>query len=160
MPALAPSAGSLEAAPAEPVGGPRHGVSPQHAPGALALEARVGSPLAPLSPLQPGSVAAFPVSDASSPAPQSRLDEEAALLRQARSELRAGSLAAAFATLEASRAKFSAPELYQEREALLIELLSRSGQREQARERARRFLAGFPESPHAAAVRAFAASSR
>jgi hypothetical protein len=107
-----------------------------------------------------GSVAAFPLTEAPASVPKSRLDEEALLLRRARAEVRSGALAAAFATLEASREKFSAPELYQEREALLIELLHRSGQSERARERARAFLRRFPESPHAAAVRAFADSPR
>jgi hypothetical protein len=107
-----------------------------------------------------GSVAAFPLPDAPRSLPKSRLEEEAALLQKARTELRSGALAAAFATLEASRERFSAPELYQEREALLIELLYRSGQRERARERARAFLARFPESPHAAGVRAFVDSPR
>jgi hypothetical protein len=125
--------------------------SASHAP----VPAPAPSPVVALQ----GSVAAFPLPDAG-PIPKSRLEEEAALLRRARAELRSGALAAAFGTLEASREKFSAPELYQEREALLIELLHRSGQGERARERARAFLARFPESPHAAAVRAFAGSSK
>ena len=101
------------------------------------------------------SVAAFPepVSDP----PQSQLRAEAAALRSARSELRAGKLADAFATLEASRRQFSAPALYQEREALLIELLFRSGQVATARQRGAAFLEHFPESPHAAAIRQFSA---
>jgi hypothetical protein len=52
---------------------------------------------------------------------RSRLEEETRMLRRARSELRSGALTAAFATLEASRHKFAAPELAQEREALTIE---------------------------------------
>jgi len=115
---------------------------------------------APASVAAQGSVAAFPLPDAPRPLPKSRLEEEAALLQKARTELRSGALAGAFATLEASREKFSAPELYQEREALLIELLYRSGQRERARERASAFLARFPESPHAAGVRAFVDSPK
>jgi hypothetical protein len=100
------------------------------------------------------SVASFPAPEAELRA--SRLEEEAALLRRARAELRSGALAAAFATLEASRQRFTAPELSQEREALAIELLHRSGERAAAAARARDFLARFPESPHAASVRAFA----
>lgn len=137
----------------------RRSASPNRSFGASALEA---SPPATTQPRvhTESSVAAFPITDAAPPVPRSRLDEEAALLRQARSELRAGALATAFATLEASRERFAAPELYQEREALLIELLSRSGQRERARERARAFLARFPESPHATLVRSFAELAR
>jgi hypothetical protein len=100
------------------------------------------------------SVASFPTPEAELAA--SRLKEEAALLRRARAELRSGALAAAFATLEASRQRFTAPELSQEREALAIELLHRSGERTAAASRAREFLARFPESPHATTVRAFA----
>ena len=87
----------------------------------------------------------------------SQLQAEAQALRNARAELRSGRLADAFATLEASRRQFSAPELYQEREALMIELLQRSGQVTAARERANAFLSRFPESPHAEQIRRFAA---
>jgi hypothetical protein len=104
------------------------------------------------------SVASFPAADGPD-STASRLKEEAALLRRARAELRAGALTAAFATLEASRQRFIAPELSQEREALAIELLHRSGERAAAAERARAFLARFPDSPHAGAVRAFAAEA-
>jgi hypothetical protein len=105
------------------------------------------------------SVASFPSTDGAALA-ASRLKEEAALLRRARAELRSGALTAAFATLEASRREFTAPELFQEREALSIELLHRSGERAAAAARAREFLSHFPESPHAATVRAFADESR
>lgn len=84
----------------------------------------------------------------------SQLEEEAALLRTARQQLREGALAAAFATLETSRQRFSALE--QEREALMIELLYRSGQRSAAAARARVFLQRHPESPHRGQVQKFA----
>jgi len=58
-------------------------------------------------------------------------------------------------TLEASQRRFSAPTLDQEREALLIELVYRSGQFDAATARAQAFLARFPESPHAAQIRLF-----
>jgi hypothetical protein len=87
----------------------------------------------------------------------SQLKAEARALREARAELRSGQLSNAFATLEASRREFSAPELYQEREALLIELLYRSGQVAAAAQRAKAFLDRFPESPHAGQVQQFAA---
>ena len=80
----------------------------------------------------------------------SQLKEEARVLRQARAQLRAGELASARALLEASQRRFTAPELYQERESLMIELLFRSGQTAVASQRAKKFLATFPESPHAA----------
>jgi outer membrane protein assembly factor BamD (BamD/ComL family) len=87
----------------------------------------------------------------------SQLRQEAQLLRQARARLRAGELAAAFALLETSRQHDSTNELYQEREALSIELLFRSGQAAAANGRARTFLRSFPESPHAARLRTFIA---
>jgi outer membrane protein assembly factor BamD (BamD/ComL family) len=108
------------------------------------------------------SVAAFPLVEGRAAPPRtelerrSQLEEEAALLRRARAELRGNRLADAFATLEASREKFSLPELSQEREALLIELLFQSGQRASAVEKARRFLVQYPNSPHAAQVRSIA----
>jgi len=98
------------------------------------------------------SVATFPEPQTTT-TQASQLQAEAAALRSARAELRAGKLADAFATLEASQRRFTAPELDQEREALLIELLFRSGQTAAAGERARAFLAHFPESPHTGAIR-------
>lgn len=86
---------------------------------------------------------------------ESRLAAEAALLQKARAELRAGAIGAAFATLEASRQTISAPELDQEREALAVELLYRSGQRGPASARARAFIERYPESPHVNRVRSF-----
>jgi hypothetical protein len=115
-------------------------------------------PSSPVEARGPGSssVAAFPLADGQAASRASRLEEEAAMLRRARAELRGGRLAEAFATLEASRERFSLPELAQEREALLIELLYRSGQRASAGEKARSFLSRYPESPHAAKVRSIA----
>lgn len=101
------------------------------------------------------SIANFEEPEQPSSARVSQLDAEARALRHARAELRAGQLTDAFATLEASRRQFSAPELYQEREALMIELLSRSGQVSAAEQRARAFLSRFPDSPHAQQVRRF-----
>ncbi len=98
-----------------------------------------------------GPVAAFP--NPVSGVRSSQLQAEVAALRSARADLRAGKLADAFATLEAGQRQFTAPELYQEREALLIELLSRSGQVAAAKQRASAFLTRFPDSPHAQAIR-------
>lgn len=120
------------------------------------------APVTDLGPTSLPSVAAFPIAAPRGPSPQaerehqSQLEEEALLLRRARAELRANRIAAAFATLEASREKFSLPELRQEREALLIELLFRSGERARGVEKARRFLVQYPQSPHAAQVRSIA----
>jgi len=157
---------------------PRTAASAAFAVGEASAESQPSSPpaRAPSSPGVPessprltepraaatSSVAAFPIAEGHAASPQaelerrSQLEEEAALLRRARAELRGNRLAEAFATLEASREKFSLPELSQEREALLVELLFQSGQRASAVEKARRFLVQYPNSPHAAQVRSIA----
>jgi hypothetical protein len=71
--------------------------------------------------------------------------------------LRAGDAATALRLLERARARFSHPVLGQEREALTIEALARSGARDVAARRAATFLRDYPKSPHAADVRAFTA---
>jgi len=99
------------------------------------------------------AVATFDGAGSHNGARGSQLEGETRALRRARNELRLGELADAFATLEASRRQFPAPELYQEHEALMIELLYRSGQVSTAEQRARAFLEHFPESPHAQQIR-------
>jgi len=115
-------------------------------------------------PLRPGPASPSRARTEAEPQPQeaereaaalaaSRLKEEAEMIREARAQLRKGDLARAFALLEVSRVRFPSPALAQEREALTIELLFRSGQRDLAIERARTFVVHFPESPHAASFR-------
>jgi hypothetical protein len=137
--AIASSVASTRSAP------PYASVEPENAPPPRASEAP--------------SVAAFadapPKSVDTNVQRSNQLEGEARALRMARSQLRSGQLAGAFATLEASRRQFSAPELDQEREALLIELLYRSGQIAVARDRAKAFSSRYPESPHAGHVRQF-----
>jgi hypothetical protein len=119
------------------------------------------NPTAPRLPRKPGESArkdaAAPLAEeAVASRPASQLEEEAALLKAARQQLRHGALAAAFATLETSRQRFSPSALGQEREALMIELLYRSGQRAAAAARARAFLDRHAESPHRGQVQKFA----
>ncbi len=137
---------SAEPAPAQAAAAPTSRPSAGNAATGTPRSPETSSDATPLP-----SVAAFP--EPRGATRESQLQAEAAALRNARSELRAGKLADAFATLEASQRQFTAPELYQEREALLIELLSRSGRTAAARERARAFLARFPDSPHADPLR-------
>jgi hypothetical protein len=101
------------------------------------------------------SVTSFPTLSPE-PAPSSRLREEAAVLRRAREALRQGNLSVAFAELEVARTAFPRGALGEEREALTIELLARSGQRDAARQRAQAFLRRFPNSAYAANVGQFA----
>jgi hypothetical protein len=88
------------------------------------------------------------------------LAQEAALLRHARSALLAGNLGGALAVLEQSQRDVRNPQLLPEREALLIEVLYRSGRRAEGLGRAREYLMRFPDSPHAGKVRALLAEGR
>jgi hypothetical protein len=90
----------------------------------------------------------------------SMLAREAALLRRARSELHGGDVPAALAILELSQRDVPRPQLLQEREALLIEAIFRSGRRVEAERRAREYLARFPDSPHAGKLRALLSEGR
>jgi hypothetical protein len=90
---------------------------------------------------------------------ESELKQEALLLRRARQQLRAGQLASANQSLEESRRLFPTPQLRQEYEALVIELLFRDGHQAAAAARAEAFLKMFPGSPHANRVKTFTSSS-
>jgi hypothetical protein len=85
----------------------------------------------------------------------SQLREESAMILGARRVLRAGDPARALTLLDAAQARFPGGILVQEREALTIEALVRSGQRALATRRAEAFLRDYPKSPHATDVRSF-----
>jgi hypothetical protein len=113
------------------------------------------------------STASFPTSDADEAGTpeKARPDmiaaarEESRLVGAAREALRAGDSRAALALLAEARARFPAGVLGQERAALGVEASMQSGARAEAVESARRFLAAFPNSPHAARVRALVATT-
>jgi hypothetical protein len=84
--------------------------------------------------------------------------EEAELVRRAREALRAGEWAAAGHELARAGVRFPQGMLLEEREALAVELLFRTGQRATATVRARAFLAAHPTSAHASRLRAFLGS--
>ncbi len=86
----------------------------------------------------------------------SRLAAEGGVVLEARRDLREGRPEDALRLLDAASTEFAAGALVQEREALAIEALSRSGRREAARARAAAFLRAYPGSPHAASVKTFA----
>lgn len=92
---------------------------------------------------------------ASAPARASRLAEESRLVMEARRALRSGDAREALRLLESATGRFPDGALVQEREALSIEALARSGQREAAARRAGAFLRAFPNSPHAANVKSY-----
>ena len=93
------------------------------------------------------------MSDEAKKSRASRLAEESRMVLEARNALRSGDPGAALRLLEAARIAFPDGGLVQEREALTIEALARSGQREVASRRAEAFLRDYPKSPHAADVR-------
>jgi len=83
----------------------------------------------------------------------SQLREESEMILGARRVLRAGDSLRALTLLDAARARFPEGILVQEREALSIEALVRSGQRALATKRAEAFLRAYPKSPHGADVK-------
>ncbi len=85
----------------------------------------------------------------------SQLREESRITLEARRRLRSGDVNGALQLLERARVRFPNGALGQEREALTIEALARSGSRDAAERRARQFLRENPRSPHAADVRAY-----
>jgi len=99
---------------------------------------------------RPNAVSAAALADN---ARASQLREESAMILGARRVLRAGDPARALTLLDAARTRFADGGLVQEREALTIEALVRSGQRALATKRAEAFLRDYPKSPHGADVR-------
>jgi len=83
-----------------------------------------------------------------------RLREETTLIREARQALRQGDAARALRLLDEGRRLFPAGVLQQERERLAIEALTKSGRAAEASARAAAFLRKYPDSPHAAEIRA------
>jgi hypothetical protein len=113
------------------------------------------APALPEPPAAPSASAPRTAAEIAQQERVSRMKEEAEMTGAARSALRAGNAVEALRLLEEVRAKFGGGLMGQEREALTIEALARSGQRAQAQTRAEAFLKAFPKSPHAADVRMF-----
>lgn len=94
------------------------------------------------------------------PAPAAKGDEnplveESRMMSEARAALRRGDGAGALAEIEKIRARFPGGGLLQEREALTIEALYKSGRKPEAISRAKAFLEAYPNSLHAPGVQAF-----
>jgi hypothetical protein len=85
---------------------------------------------------------------ASIPPKTDALERESRLLVAARAALRSGDVARAGATLSELEARFPRGMLGQEREVLKIELMAARGDRAGAAQRAERFVAAHPNSPH------------
>ena len=87
---------------------------------------------------------------------ETRLLEESRRLTEARDALRRGDASGALSRLEDLQRAVPGGILGQEREALAIEALARSGRSAEAQTRARAFLQAYPTSPHATRVEGFA----
>lgn len=86
---------------------------------------------------------------------KSALRDESAAVLEIRRTLRAGDAGAALRLLEQARLRFPRGALSQEREALAIEALAKTGAKASASRRARLFLEHHPSSPYAADVQSF-----
>ncbi len=87
---------------------------------------------------------------------ETRLLEESRRLTEARDALRRGDASGALSRLAELQRAVPGGILGQEREALAIEALAKSGRASEAQARARAFLQAYPQSPHATRVEAFA----
>jgi hypothetical protein len=84
------------------------------------------------------------------------LSVEAAMITEARAQLRGGDAHAALATLGRLQSRSRSGALGQEREILTIQALLALGETEDARRRAQAFVANHPDSPHVAQIRGIA----
>ncbi len=87
---------------------------------------------------------------------KSALSDESAAVLQIRRTLRAGDASGALRLLEQARQRFPRGALSQEREALGIEALAKSGATAAAARKAQAFLRAYPKSPYASDVQSFA----
>jgi len=159
QPAVAPGEiRSVIAPPSAPIRTPGPGAEPGAAAPATpspSLPRSVGAPR-PSKPPPAGSVDSPPrPAEGARAVDLSRLAEESRMVIEARRALQAGDFTTTLRLLDAAAAAFPSGTLSQEREALAIQALARSGQHEAAAMRASAFLAKHPESPHAADLKAF-----
>ena len=148
---------------------------------AKAPEARSGAPFAPsaahesadlsakepttepesatwVAPAAPGAREAPPVSTSREPSTsKSALRDESSAVLEIRRTLRTGDASGALRLLEQARQRFPKGALSQEREALSIEALAKSGAKAAAARRAQAFLHAYPKSPYASDVQSFTA---
>ncbi|HEY4106494.1 MAG TPA: hypothetical protein VGM44_21485 [Polyangiaceae bacterium] len=107
--------------------------------------------------IAPSASSATSNHDAAPTEAKSPLRDESLAVLEIRRTLRAGDANGALRLLEQARQRFPHGALGQEREALGIEALAKSGAREQAARKAAAFLRAHPKSPYAADVQSFAA---
>lgn len=145
----APPGASAEVLPSEEVAGGTEVAEGLPAPRPVAVTARrkaKGKAAVARAAAEP---AAEPVPEAAAPVapPIGQLGEELALLSQVRSSVQEGAPAHALELLGRYEAQFGRPILGMEADALRVDALCRSGQREAAQESARAFQNEWPGSP-------------
>jgi TolA-binding protein len=111
-------------------------------------------PAEPRAPLRRGATAGTASADKANAADVSSLEGEVTALDRARSALAAGDATRALTLLAEYEQAYPKGALRPEATYLRIQALSKSGQRDAARELAARFLAKHPSSPHAAQLQA------
>ncbi len=87
---------------------------------------------------------------------ETTLRDESLAVLEARRTLRSGDAAQALRLLDQARQCFPKGALGQEREALTIEALAKSGNAASAKRRAQAFLHAYPKSPYAADLQSIA----
>ncbi len=125
---------------------------PQAAPNHGTVEPAQRPASAAAAPAEPALNGAHPDPGAER---ETMLQEESREMRDAREALRRGDAAGALTMLEQIRARYPGGVLSQEREALAIEALARSGRRAEASTRAAAFLKAYPTSTLAERVQVF-----
>jgi hypothetical protein len=121
---------------------------------APAFVASASPPPSELEPVLVASPAGARSSRSSRSSRPSRLAEEVAILDAARAKLATRDYDGALGATEDYRIRFPSGELARDIDVVVIAVLSAKGSREQAKERARVFLATYPNDPHGSGVRA------
>jgi len=127
--------------------------APPAAPSALVAHAANAPHSGKLAVARTALVASSQPAEPSQPARPSDASEESRMVAAARDALRAGNSAGALSLLGQAQQRFGTGVLGQEREALTIEALSKSGQRAAAQTRGQAFLKNYANSPYSARIR-------
>jgi outer membrane biosynthesis protein TonB len=156
-PAPEPPAPAIEPPPTPPTPAalPAKPTPPSPATAKAKAKAKAIPPPAPEA-IPPPAPEAAPAPPPAAPIDARRLAAEVAVLDRARAALRRGDADAATAALDEHARDFADGALGAEAEVVRIEALVHAGQADAARERARAFLARFPQSPLAKRLRSLA----
>ncbi|HEX7453273.1 MAG TPA: hypothetical protein VF294_13350, partial [Polyangiaceae bacterium] len=142
--------------PSPPPAAPALGSAQASAVGAPSVTAE-GLPAAAAASVTLPAASAATAHAATATEGQSALRDESSAVLEIRRTLRAGDASGALRLLEQARQRFPHGALSQEREALGIEALAKSGAADAASRNAVAFLRAHPKSPYAADVQSFIA---